>query len=786
MAHLPKGQGVVPMPPFMDWLATNIPAVYDNTMSYYDELTSLIKYLQDTVIPALNADSDAITVISNAVEQLQSYVEHYFDNLDVQEEINNKLDQMAQDGTLQEIITEYLQSNVAWVFNTVADMKASTNLIAGSYAQTLGFHSLNDGGGALYLITDTGTADEKSVIAVGDLYANVVVSDRVNVKQFGAKGDGTTDDSSSIYTAITYAKAGDTIVFPKATYLCNIVCTKSVNFDFQGSTLVSKTSSSILALNGTKSISGYLISSALIRGDKTVTIQQITPITLQAGDYILLRDDTLRPGDDLDNINEEVHQIEAISGNVITLKDFVRFPKAVATDTANIYKLDLLKDVTVKNVKVYDDSHNSNGVICSYCGNVVLENIEAEHMTKPAISFVSCAGVKLTRFNIGEAASTTSGNGYSVLLDHGTTNFYIADGCGDKQRHVIDCSSSFEGVVERVNATNPLFASFVLAHNSFGSDITFRNCTSSGGDHYGFVFLNQGVSYYYDAIAYNYNIIDCVVNLEVASVNSIGCFFQCPAQDCTIDNFTVKGKTQNSYGVGIRLQPINNRIIVTNSKISKVNRAVTIEETAVAEADNVYYVKFINMAIENCNYGFRIGNLKEIYIDRIRTDHCNTLINFGAYDENKTNAMKFFNLTNGIYKNITNLFVFNNQNYEASTYIIGKITNNNLYTAQGNFLVNVVNNAKLAADMTALNLRLSTPEGIVITVKANAAVTAATDFLPKGFTVFQTVTIYNGGTNTITLPHSTDIQTITGSNYDLAAATSTKYLWTGVAWRQIA
>ena len=99
----------MPLPPFSDWLATNIPAVYDNTMSYYDELTSLIKYLQDTVIPALNANSEAITVISNAMEQLQSYVDHYFDNLDVQEEINHKLDEMVESGEFQQILDVYVQ-----------------------------------------------------------------------------------------------------------------------------------------------------------------------------------------------------------------------------------------------------------------------------------------------------------------------------------------------------------------------------------------------------------------------------------------------------------------------------------------------------------------------------------------------------------------------------------------------------------------------------------------------------------------------------------------------------
>ena len=198
MAKLPKGQSVVPLPPFQAFLANNIPAVYDNTMSYYDELTALIKYLQSTVVPALNADSEAITVLSN-------YVEHYFDNLDVQEEINNKLDAMAEDGTLQEIITTYIQANVAWTFDTVADMKLATNLIAGSYAKTLGFHSLNDGGGATYYITDSGTADEMAVIAVGDLYANIVLESVVTPEMFGAYGDKTHDDTDSIQLTINLA-----------------------------------------------------------------------------------------------------------------------------------------------------------------------------------------------------------------------------------------------------------------------------------------------------------------------------------------------------------------------------------------------------------------------------------------------------------------------------------------------------------------------------------------------------------------------------------------------------
>ena len=201
----------IEMPPFSAWLASNIPAVYDNTMSYYDELTSLIAWLEKEVVPNVNS---AVTLVN----QLKDYVENYFKNLDVQEEINNKLDEMAEDGTLQEIITEYIQANVAWTFDTVADMKLATNLVNGSYARTLGFHTLNDGGGATYYITDSGTANEMDVIAVGNLYANLVYGNKINVKQLGAYGDDTNDDSNFIKRAIALVKD---ILIPEGTYLLN-------------------------------------------------------------------------------------------------------------------------------------------------------------------------------------------------------------------------------------------------------------------------------------------------------------------------------------------------------------------------------------------------------------------------------------------------------------------------------------------------------------------------------------------------------------------------------------
>lgn len=95
---------LINMPPFKSWLASNIPAVYDNTMSYYEELCALIAYLEKQVTPTVNANTVELA-------KLKSYVENYFDNLDVQEEINNKLDKMAEDGTLEEIIGHYIRDD---------------------------------------------------------------------------------------------------------------------------------------------------------------------------------------------------------------------------------------------------------------------------------------------------------------------------------------------------------------------------------------------------------------------------------------------------------------------------------------------------------------------------------------------------------------------------------------------------------------------------------------------------------------------------------------------------
>jgi hypothetical protein len=202
-----------PVPPFVRFVASAVPMVFDNSLSYYEALCALWKWMQDNLVDVINNNAtvtehyiDLDLETRSLFNQLKTYVDTYFDNLDVQDEINNKLDAMAEAGTLQEIITAYIQSNVAWTFDTVADMKASTNLIDGSYAKTLGYASLNDGGGGVYKIreiTNTDVIDNTHIIPVGSdsLIAELINPHKINPNQFyGAT------DTAKMQNAIDYAK----------------------------------------------------------------------------------------------------------------------------------------------------------------------------------------------------------------------------------------------------------------------------------------------------------------------------------------------------------------------------------------------------------------------------------------------------------------------------------------------------------------------------------------------------------------------------------------------------
>lgn len=118
----------------------NLPTAYMESMSYYECLTYFMKFLENQVIPAINNNSEVVA-------ELQEYVNNYFDNLNVQEEINNKLDEMAESGVLADIINEEIftelnnqvETNTEDITNLQTDVNLMKNkkyiIIGDSYLQ---------------------------------------------------------------------------------------------------------------------------------------------------------------------------------------------------------------------------------------------------------------------------------------------------------------------------------------------------------------------------------------------------------------------------------------------------------------------------------------------------------------------------------------------------------------------------------------------------------------------------------------------------------------------------
>lgn len=98
--------------PFRFWCQKVLPLVYDDSLSYYELLNKVVQYLNMTMEDVTTLEGD-VTNLHTAYVQLQTYVNDYFVSLDVQEEINNKLDEMAESGALTPLISPLLPSIIA-------------------------------------------------------------------------------------------------------------------------------------------------------------------------------------------------------------------------------------------------------------------------------------------------------------------------------------------------------------------------------------------------------------------------------------------------------------------------------------------------------------------------------------------------------------------------------------------------------------------------------------------------------------------------------------------------
>ena len=115
--------------------------------------------------------------------------------------------------------------NITNTYDSVADMVSDTSLKEGGTAFTKGYHNPNDGGAGVYNIRACGSGEPEScdngstISLTNGNIAELIHKNTVNVKQFGAYGNGTTTDDTAFQNIATYASAKNLIMLvPPATY----------------------------------------------------------------------------------------------------------------------------------------------------------------------------------------------------------------------------------------------------------------------------------------------------------------------------------------------------------------------------------------------------------------------------------------------------------------------------------------------------------------------------------------------------------------------------------------
>lgn len=114
-----KPSKYIDLQPFQAWVQQSLPAVYDDSLSYTDLLAKMLAYLNNLVANNNTLSTD----VTNAI----NYINTFFESTDFQEKVDDKLNRMASDGTLSQLIQPLFDVYKEQIDQTVDEYKNQTD-----------------------------------------------------------------------------------------------------------------------------------------------------------------------------------------------------------------------------------------------------------------------------------------------------------------------------------------------------------------------------------------------------------------------------------------------------------------------------------------------------------------------------------------------------------------------------------------------------------------------------------------------------------------------------------
>lgn len=355
----------------------------------------------------------------------------------------------------------------------------------------------------------------------------------INVEQFGAVGDGVAWDTFAFQNAFQYAKnnnikkikgtrgknykLGDIIPISEGMDDlefdgddCKITWGKSTMYDTElpNDGWDYKFARGVFHIQGSKTST-----KTNITGKEYVYFNQLRYSVdningFNVGDYCILKLQTATNWGDYDANSlqpkvEIITKVTKVEIGFITLeynKLFWEFK--VGAYTGSITKINVVENVTIKNVEFYDNSPFENRDVSTslvgntklvsfittiYASNCKFENIKGENTKLPLILNLFSYKPIADKIYLKDPSCVGGGEGY---LNQNISCYYpiLKNSNAFNERHLVDFTSCAFGYAENCFSNSSLSSTF-LCHGAYEHDVVFKNCEGSFG------FANSGTTF---------------------------------------------------------------------------------------------------------------------------------------------------------------------------------------------------------------------------------------------------------------------------------------------------
>tara|TARA_R100001163_G_scaffold8473_2_gene8371 strand:- start:28 stop:1761 length:1734 start_codon:yes stop_codon:yes gene_type:complete len=326
-------------------------------------------------------------------------------------------------------------------------------------------------------------------------------------KDFGAKGDGTNDDTTAVLSALNNS-TGKVLDGGGLTYKCNSMITptsdyitvQNATFDFSGVTATGNTTNAFIMFEGSAASATALSSDASV-GDSVLTVASTTGFS--ADSWHILESDTTFASAESVTLGQYVFIKSVDSSTQVTLHNDVLYEFKTSAN-AQLVPITMKKNITFRNVNIIGanpsgvtTANTHTGLRFKRCEATTVENCKFNDIDYLACAIDRSVNSNISNCNVKHATATGLSYGFGIL--NGSYSVNVVNSYGQDLRHFVTLGDN-EGVNLFVSVTNCHISACrdagIDAHSASDfinfSGNTIEGSTFDSGNHDGIIF--QGLN----------------------------------------------------------------------------------------------------------------------------------------------------------------------------------------------------------------------------------------------------------------------------------------------------